>query len=283
MTLSGRILRNELDHFVSAVQSIHGVQSVENALDALDNSGGNERQAEAARTGRRGQWRQQRWSPSARLAAGTAGAALMANFLAHRSPLSALLGTCGMGLCARAASNRDGRSWLGLTDEAGGIRVQKSITIDAPVEQVFELFSDPLNLPRLSNTVKSVRALGGSRYEKVVAGPAGHELVLTETITRCEPNEHLAWESAPASAVRYHGWAQFASDGHGQTQVNVSLTYHPPGGLISHAAARLFGADPKGRMSDILNRAKTYLETGKRPHDSADQSPISAGQPARTH
>ena len=47
--------------------------------------------------------------------------------------------------------------------------------------------------------------------------------------------------------------AQFASQGNRQTQVTVSLTYHPPGGLLSHAAARLFGADPKARMSDILN------------------------------
>ena len=77
-----------------------------------------------------------------------------------------------MGLCARAATNRNGRNLLGLTDEGGGIRMQKTITIDAPVEQVFELFSDPQNLPRLSSTVKSVRALGGSRYEKTVAGPA---------------------------------------------------------------------------------------------------------------
>ena len=45
VTLSGRILRNELDHFVSAVQSIHGVQSVENELDALDGSGGASGQA----------------------------------------------------------------------------------------------------------------------------------------------------------------------------------------------------------------------------------------------
>ncbi len=277
VTLSGRILRNELDHFVSAVQSIHGVQSVENELDALDGSGGSSGQAGADRSGQHSHHAHHQWSPRARWAAGTAGAALVANSLARRSPWAVLLGTCGLGLCARAATNRNGRSLLGLTDEAGGIRMQKSITIDAPVEQVFELFSDPQNLPKLSSTVKSVRPLGGSRYEKTVAGPAGRDVVITETITRCEPNEHLAWESSPASAVRYHGCAQFASHGNRQTQVSVSLTYHPPGGLLSHAAARLFGADPKARMSDILNRAKTYLETGRQPHDSADQSPISVG------
>ena len=193
-----------------------------------------ERLNTATSTGRRLRW-----------VAGTAGAALVANSLAHRSPWALMLGTCGLGLCTRAVTNRNGRNLLGLTDEAGGIRMHKTITIDAPVEQVFELFSDPLNLPRLSSTVKSVRALGGNRYEKTVAGPAGRDVVLTETITRCEPNEHLAWESAPASAVRYHGWAQFASHDNRQTQVTVSLTYHPPGGLLSHAAARLFGAGSK--------------------------------------
>lgn len=212
--------------------------------------------------------------------AGTAGAALVASSLLRRQPLSVLLGTVGLGLCTRAATNRQTSRWLGWS---GGIEVERSITINAPCSQVFKLLSDPTNFPRLTDSIRSVRSLGGSQYEKVLAGPGGRELVLNDTVTRCEPNEVLAWKSNPESALQYCGSASFEALDDRRTHVHVSMTYHPPGGIVSHAAAWLIGRDPKRHLGDLLSRAKSYLETGRQPHDSADHSPISVPAAVGAH
>lgn len=280
VSLSGKILRDEIDRFVSAVQSIHGVQSVENELHPTDHSAMPQSHEQSSQSGRHGNHRNHHWSPRARVVAGTAGAALVASSLLRRQPLSVLLGTVGLGLCTRAATNRQTSLWLG---RSGGIEVEKSIIINAPRSQVFKLLSDPTNFPRLTDSIRSVRSLGGSQYEKVLAGPGGREIVLHDTLTRCEPNEVLAWKSNPESTLQYCGSASFEALDDRRTRVHVSMTYHPPGGIVSHAAAWLIGRDPKRHLGDLLSRAKSYLETGRQPHDSADHSPINVPVAAGAH
>jgi uncharacterized membrane protein len=49
----------------------------------------------------------------------------------------------------------------------------------------------------------------------------------------------------------------------GGCRVAVRLSYHPPGGALGHAFARLLGADPKREMDDDLLRFKSLIENGK--------------------
>jgi hypothetical protein len=138
VTLSGRILRDEIDQFVSAVQSIHGVQSVENALDAFDRAAReSQSRGSSSEDGPDGANRR-RWSPAARIVAGAAGAALMANCLSRRSPLAILLGSCGFGLCTRAATNQQTGQILGSLGKAAGDGAQHVFARRAPVDQVVD-------------------------------------------------------------------------------------------------------------------------------------------------
>jgi hypothetical protein len=50
------------------------------------------------------------------------------------------------------------------------------------------------------------------------------------------------------------------------------MSYVPPAGVLGHAVAALFGADPKQDMDDDLLRLKTFIETGITPHDAAERS-----------
>ena len=49
------------------------------------------------------------------------------------------------------------------------------------------------------------------------------------------------------------------------------MSYAPPAGVLGHAVARLFGADPKSELDEDLMRLKNTLETGKAPRDAAAQ------------
>jgi uncharacterized membrane protein len=137
------------------------------------------------------------------------------------------------------------------------------------VKEVFGLLADPASYPKFSDMVKSVRDMGGGRFQKTIAGPAGIEVALHETITRSVPNEFIAFRSEPDSLVQYAGRARFVELDDSRTKVEIDATYNPPGGVLSHSAAWLAGLDLKSQLDNTLLRAKSYLETGIQPHDAA--------------
>jgi uncharacterized membrane protein len=272
VALSGSVLASEVHNVLSAVEAIRGVIGVRNSLDVHEESEHPELREGTLRRGEAPEFAKRRWSPTTRVAAGTAGAALMANCLARRTPLAVMAGTFGFGLSLRALTNLETRRLLGVSRGRRGIDIHKTIVIDAPIGRAFALLSDPENYPRFTDSVKSVRALGDGRYEKMIRAPGGKEVKLEETITERHHNDLFAWRSGPNSTLKYAGTAWFTDLGHDRTQVHFYMTYNPPGGVISHAAAWLAGMDPKHQLDNILMRAKSYLETGVQPRDAADRS-----------
>ena len=108
------------------------------------------------------------------------------------------------------------------------------------------------------------------RYAKTVTGPLGLTFHLEEIITLAKPYELLAWKSGPSSAFKYAKTARFHSTDDGVTQVHLRFTYNPLGGVLTHAAARLVGLDPKTILDDLLTWAKAYLETGRQPRGASE-------------
>jgi uncharacterized membrane protein len=184
-----------------------------------------------------------------------------------RGAMCALLGVSGGALLSRAATNRDFASLLGFGER--GITVQKTIHVSAPVERVFEFWTDYQNFPRFMYNVREVRPLAENRSAWVVAGPAGVPVQWTAEVTRVIPGELIEWRSVSDSDVRHHGQVRFASSGDNGTRVSVELSYIPPAGAFGHAVASIFGADPKSEMDADLLRMKSMIETGHAPHDAA--------------
>jgi len=197
-----------------------------------------------------------KWSPGPRLLAATCGTALMANCLARRTPSAMILGTLGFGLFSRA-----------LSDPRGGIEVQKTIEINAPVDRVFEFFSHPENYLRVSDVVTNIEVFGDGRFAKdmMIAGVPVH---FEERFVRCEKDHLIETHSEPRSALAYCKHICFEQTGEDRTRVHLQFHYHPPGGVLGHAAATMFGFDPKTVLTDLLMRAKYFLETGREPHDA---------------
>ena len=106
-----------------------------------------------------------KWTPGIRLAAASCGTVLMANCLARRTPSAVLLGTLGFGLFSRSLAGRH-----------GGVEVQKTLEIAAPVDRVFEFFSHPENYMRVSDVVTNVEIFGDGRFAKdmTIAGIPVH-------------------------------------------------------------------------------------------------------------
>jgi uncharacterized membrane protein len=200
--------------------------------------------------------------------AGAAGGALVAAALAKRGGLGTALGVAGAALLARSATDRELTRLVGLRQGKGAVRVQKTITIAAPVDQVYDFFTAFENYPEFMSHVREVRELGGARSHWVVDGPAGTSVEWDAVTTHMIPNELIAWESLEGSEVAHRGELRFEPSGR-DTRVTVQMSYTPPAGVAGHAAASLLGADAKRELDDDLARVKTSLETGRRPHDAS--------------
>jgi uncharacterized membrane protein len=280
VTLSGPALANEEQRLLSGVSSTPGVKGVENLLSLHTNA---EKvsglQGGRPRTGDRFALMQTNWSPTTRLITGVAGGAMMANCLARRDLVSSALGAMGFGLFMRSATNREMKSLLGVGHDRQPIKVRKTINIHAPVEQVFDFWTDHRNFPRFMSRVREARPLGEGRSHWIVAGPAGLPIEWTAEITEQVPNKLLAWKSLPGSTVRLCGVVHFEPTHEGSTRVHIEMSYHPIGGAIGHAVARFFGSDPKSEMDADLLRMKTFIEKGHLPHDAACPLPRDASSP----
>ena len=267
VTLMGPILSYEVRPLLKAVRRVAGVRAVSDQLTVYNEPGDVPAlQGGEPRTGERFELLQENWSPTARVAVGGVGAALMLAATQRRGALSALLGVSGGALVARAATNRDMASLLGFGSR--GIAVQKTIYVAAPVERVFEFWTDYQNFPRFMHHVRDVRQLADNRSHWVVTGPAGVPVQWTAEVTGLVPGELIEWRSVSESDVRHEGEVRFVGTTDGGTRISVRLSYLPPAGAFGHAVATMFGADPKSEMDADLLRMKSMIETGHAPHDA---------------
>jgi uncharacterized membrane protein len=161
--------------------------------------------------------------------------------------------------------------WVGIT---GGnvIPVHKTLRVNAPVDQVFQLMARYENFPLFMRNVRHVRAHPDGRSHWIVGGPAGVSVEWDAMTTRREPNRLLAWRTVSNAAVRHAGNIRFEPK-NGGTRLEIQLSYQPPAGALGHVVARLFGADPKTELDEDLLRLKSFLESGKLPRDAATRVP----------
>ena len=281
VTLRGAVLAAEVDNLVQWVYGVHGVRSVENRLSVFDGPGNIPLlQGGTEREGARAEWLQRNWSPSARALAGALGAGLAMFGLLRGGMRGLALGAIGSGLAARAATNREVKSLVGVGPDCEGVRIQKAIDIAAPVSRVFEYWANFENFPQWMSHVRSVRDEGNNRYHWMVDGPAGVPVEWHSELCDVIEERQMGWRSIPGSMVDHSGRVCFEDDGAGGTRVQVDLRYVPIAGAIGHALAKAFGADPKSEMDADLMRLKTRIETGNLPHDSAARRAPAAPGPS---
>jgi uncharacterized membrane protein len=271
VTLRGPILQHEVQGLLNAIERVDGVREVVNALEEHRDA----RSIPALQGGstppglQEDVWQRQ-WSPTTRLFTGTTGMALVGYGASRRTVPGVLMAAAGVGLLARAATNLETRRLTGIGARRRAVDVQKTITIDAPVEHVFEFWSTYQNFPRFMSHVLEVRpGTRPSQSHWTVAGPGGIPVEFDSEVSALVPNEMLAWRTIEGSSVAHSGMVRFEPTRDGRTRANVRMSYNPPGGWLGHGVAAVFGVDPKRSLDADLARVKTLLETGRPAHDAA--------------
>jgi len=270
VVLRGPILEHEIEDLLEAVSSVRGVCSIENRLEAHSSPGDVPAlQGGTSRPGARREWMQTNWSPATRLFAGAIGTGLMLNCSRNFNFSNALLGTLGFGLFVRAAVNQEMGRMLGIAGGQRAVDFQKTITIAAPLDEVYRMWTHYEVFPRFMTNVRNIDDLGGGRSRWTVAGPLGTEVEWIAVVTKQIPNEIFAWKTEPGSPVAHSGIIHFQPTEDGSTRIHVRMSYAPPAGVAGHVVASLFGADPQTEMDQDLMRMKSFFETGNLPRDAA--------------
>lgn len=206
----------------------------------------------------------QRQGGAAGTALRVAGAALALYALTRGGRLGSLLKTVGTGLLLGGlGKGRAGIPGVARGDRRRAVDIQKSLVIEAPVEQVYAFWSNYENFPLFMSHVREVEDLGGGRSHWSVSGPGGVPIEWDAVLTQQSPGEAIAWRSEPGSMLENAGIIRFTPTD-GGTRVDLRLCYHPPAGGAGQAVAELIGTDPRAKLNEDLGRMKSLLEATTR-------------------
>lgn len=270
VTLRGPILSDEVHPLLELITGVSGVRNIDNRLEGHETAsetpalqGGRRRQGE-----RFGPFKTN-WSPTTRLLATAAGGTLAVYGAKRRGLIGSGLSLLGAAVATRALTNLEARKLVGIDGTVSGFTIEKTMNIEASVDEVFTYWSHPENFPEFMTHVREVKRIGEGLYRWTVGGPAGVLFEWDAQITELNFNKILAWKSVPGAVIRQKGVTRFNTNPDGSTRLDVKMSYAPPAGAVGHAIAELFGVDPKQEMDDDLMRMKSFIETGVRPHDAA--------------
>jgi len=200
------------------------------------------------------------------LSRGTLGGLCLAGIggcLAYRG----LSGHCDM-YGALGVSTADEHAPMTSVEAGAGCKVEHSVTINRPAEDLYVYWTNFENLPRIMSHLKEVRRVDGRRSHWVAKAPLGLSVEWDAEVHTARPNELISWRSLPGSTVDTAGSVHFTPRGR-STEVRVVLKFDPPAGKVGAAVAKWLGEDPQHEVENDLNEFKRLMEAGEQPTSPA--------------
>lgn len=164
------------------------------------------------------------------------------------------------GVAAGAAATI-GTAWaLSLTGRGGSsriIRLEKSVQIGRPLEDVFQNWCDLESLPRFTSLLRTVRRFGDRSHW--IAEVGGRPVEWDAEIVQVLPNQSIGWRTT--QGAQHTGRITFAPLGD-QTLVHVQMNYVPKVWLMRPLFATMVG-QIEGYIEQALRDVKAALESGR--------------------
>lgn len=190
-----------------------------------------------------------------------AGSAMVAYGLGQRSRVGTALALLGGGMVFSGTRRVVAPK---ARESHGGFRVEKSVTISKPAEELYRFWRNFEQLPAIMRHLERVERTGENRWRWTAKAPAGQTVSWDAEITVEMPNRLIAWRSLEGSTVWHEGAVEFLrATGDRGTIVQVSLKYDPPAGSLGKVIAKLFREEPSQQVAEDLRRFKQLMETGE--------------------
>ncbi len=262
VTLSGPVLRDEAGGLIRSTRRIPGVKRVEDRLERHvrgDRVPGLQGEGHIPRP----VYRREHLPPAIRLVMSGVGLAAGSYGLMRKGSLGAALVVSGGAALLRAATNLPLRKVFGLADDPEVVTIQKTITVHASIQEVYELWSRIENVAKFMEHVERVRVEDNGRISHWrVRGPGGTRLTWDAELIENVPCERLSWRTIGGN-TQHTGTIRFEAIDSQTTRVHMRMAYNPPAGAVGHSIAALLGRDPKRALDEDMLRMKSLLEDGK--------------------
>lgn len=223
-----------------------------------------------------------------RLATVGLGGALLVRGLERRSLRGMAMAAGGGWLLSRGVGGREGIEQTlrsqpiigGRSDERTGLAdstaVSRSITIGKPAEELYEAWRDPEQFSQVMGHFADVSESGEDRFRWTVHGLRGRDLTWETEVVEDEPDERLQWETPEDAMLPNEGSVRFEhAPGDQGTEVTLSVSFDPPGGLLGDAALKRLDVVPNALAGKALRRFKSLVECGEIP--TLDRNPSGRG------
>jgi uncharacterized membrane protein len=261
VTLDGHVLARDVPRLIPTVRRIKGVKSVTDSLLVHSEPGSIPDLQGKPHLIHQGM--EPKWTPAMRLGAAAGGSFLAVYGAARRGLFGLGCSLAGVTMVARALKRP--MHYGAWPEEVipHGVHLQKTINIDAPLERVFNMLSNPEIFSRIMSHVDSVKKVEENVYRWNLTGPAGATAHWDAEITRLIDKELLEWKTRPGSMVQHAGVVRFDPTPYGGTRIHLRLSYRPPLGAVGEALGELFSLYPKHALDEDMARFKSLLEEGK--------------------
>jgi uncharacterized membrane protein len=141
-------------------------------------------------------------------------------------------------------------------------RIEASVTINRPVEQVFSFYRDFKNLPSFLGDVMAIEQIGPATSRWTIEGPLGIRVNWTIKVTEERTNELIRYETVTLPGLKTYWEIHFAPGSKaGETEIREVMK--APLGRLGRAALALIGKFPTKEVSSNLHRLKEVMETGR--------------------
>jgi uncharacterized membrane protein len=143
----------------------------------------------------------------------------------------------------------------------------RTVTVERPIAEVWDVWTDVRILPRLSSSTVEVRDAPerltevGQTFQQVVRA-VGRCFESTWTVTSIEPEDHLTIEGSVGFGVRYQLTEQVRAVSATRTELSILVEYKLPFGPLGRVASKM-GVEQLAQREtvDILDQLKIVLES----------------------
>jgi len=207
---------------------------------------------------------QKSWSPTIRLIGGALGGWLGYQALRVKSPNRILLLGLSVSILTRVLSNRGFVSLLGALVNPV-VRLRRTFTVSAPLEDVYEFSKDFRNYSRFMSYIQevTVNQQGGLHWKAM--GPGRSSIEWDAVLVAMIPYRMISWKSLPDALVVNEGTIRMKSVPNNGTLIDIELSYAPPVGALGYAAAHFMGFDPRSKIDQDLGVMRSLIESKSRP------------------
>jgi uncharacterized membrane protein len=141
-------------------------------------------------------------------------------------------------------------------------RVQESVEVQAPRQDVFTYWSNFEHFPSIMSNVEEVRLLDAQTSHWRVKGPLGKSVEFEAKTTEMSPERGIGWNSTGGD-VGTSGQVRFEEVSPTHTRIEVTMNYaDPPAGKVGEVVAETL-SNPERMMREDLENFARKVERGE--------------------